>query len=360
MQIDFHHSVTYAVARLAGFSHNESRIVSYAAQYVDDCRNYGVLAFDNGATFSRIASAHTTFDLANHCNVKEDCRVWVPFHFLPGNNGEAAGSALDKPMAKRLICTPDSPVATDMWTACTATKGTPSALHRLGITCHVYEDTFAHCDFMGILDNANRVSSILHSGDQFRELIENVTSRILELIPLGHGAVQTLPDWPFIDWSFRDSEGSLHSRGPERFLLATEQLFRRCLFYRGKHDRKLPDQDRTIFENTFRSYADSDGNTRHLRWMKLIREGGFTFGGLSQEQADSRVYADRGPGSWKYEALGPDSDRDDGTVRFHYTPEFDSSNWRLFHGALKDHQAEVLNTLLPKYGITLPLEAKAS
>ena len=84
MQIDFHHGVTYVIARYAGFSHAKATTVAHAAQYVDDATNEGVLKFDNKAMYKRIASAHKMLDyrnseaLANH-------QAWIPFHFLPGN-----------------------------------------------------------------------------------------------------------------------------------------------------------------------------------------------------------------------------------------------------------------------------------
>ncbi len=39
MQIDFHHTVTYVIARLAGFSQTEAGVIAYSAQYVDDAVN---------------------------------------------------------------------------------------------------------------------------------------------------------------------------------------------------------------------------------------------------------------------------------------------------------------------------------
>lgn len=114
-------------------------------------------------------------------------------------------------------------------------------------------------------------------------------------------------------------------------------------------------QDRDALVHAINEFTDKEGEDRHHQWLKPIREGGFSFGGLDQAQADSLQYAARGPQSWKYEALGPDSDGDDGEIKFHYPPMFEQSNWYLFHEALKSHQNEVLNKLLPKYKISLPL-----
>ena len=36
MQIDFHHAVTYVVARLSGIKQEKAEIIAYAAQYVDN------------------------------------------------------------------------------------------------------------------------------------------------------------------------------------------------------------------------------------------------------------------------------------------------------------------------------------
>ena len=49
MQKDFHHAVTYTVARLATFGHREAETIAYCAQYVDDATNNGTVKFGNNA-----------------------------------------------------------------------------------------------------------------------------------------------------------------------------------------------------------------------------------------------------------------------------------------------------------------------
>lgn len=357
MQIDFHHAVSYTVARLAGFVHDEARIIAYASQYVDDCRHRGIVNFRTGYTYYRLASSQEFTDFIHVCDVKDDCRVWVPFHFLPGNAGDEAGAGLDRTPMERLRCTPDSPLASDMWTACYESRGQANALHRLGITCHVYEDTFAHCWFAGVLDKINTVSDLKHKVEGIKALFENIESKLVQAVPLGHGAVLKFPDLPFLEWSYCDSAGTQQTRNnPEDFLRASTQLFRHLLFYRDQPDRGMLKHDQDTLLNGFRNYTEEIGEDRLPHWLKLIREGNFSFGGLSQEQADSLIYSDSGQGSWKQEALGADSDKDDGKMRFPYSPQFKQSNWYLFHEALKSHLDTVLNELLPKYQIALPLK----
>ena len=59
MQNDFHHGITYIVARIAGFSHHDAGTIAYAAQYVDDATDEGVIHFSDGSTFECTATAHT-------------------------------------------------------------------------------------------------------------------------------------------------------------------------------------------------------------------------------------------------------------------------------------------------------------
>ena len=90
MQIDFHHTATYVIARFAGFENEEAKIIAHSAQYVDDATNDGTINFDNGAMYKRISSAHKMLDYRNFADLANH-QVWIPFHFLPGNGGKPAG-----------------------------------------------------------------------------------------------------------------------------------------------------------------------------------------------------------------------------------------------------------------------------
>ena len=165
MQIDFHHAVTYVCARLAGFDHPQAATIAYAAQYVDDATNSGVIRFDNGMQFQRISSAHKLFDYRNFQNLA-NYQVWIPFHFLPGNAGLPADQSPGDDWVEKLICRANSPIAQAMVRESIQQRDAPCGLHRLGITMHVYADTWAHQGFVGVNHRVNEARNLVDGDGQ--------------------------------------------------------------------------------------------------------------------------------------------------------------------------------------------------
>ena len=161
MQIDFHHAVTYVVARWSGFDHAEAATIAHAAQYVDDATKDHPVAFADGSHYARLATAHKMLDPVNF-SAMADHISWVPFHFLPGAEGEGT---------EKLLCVQNSVVAQTLLARCIADchaegQRIDNALHRLGITAHTYVDTWAHQKFAGIFDSVNELSDLCdHQGD---------------------------------------------------------------------------------------------------------------------------------------------------------------------------------------------------
>lgn len=351
MQIDFHHGVTYVVARLAGFTDDEAGTIAYAAQYVDDATNSGVITFDSGAMYERISSAHKMLDyrnfeeLANH-------RVWIPFHFLPGNGGRPAGEDPDGTFIDKLRCVPDSPVARDMVRASFAARRAPWALHRLGVTMHVYADTWAHQGFAGVNHALNDASHIVGAdGAPDLGLVDRLVGYFVgEALPLGHGAVLGHPDRPYLVWGYTNGLGEQVQRdNPTDFLAAAEAMHRELRrFCTGDPDAAqpgLPAHDRALIAHLLRTLTDPDGDVRHAAWLDAIARGAFSFGPARP------TYIPKGEGSWKHLALGTTAAHDDGDESFPYAPEFLRSDWKLFHDALQEHRFVVLHHILPRYGV---------
>lgn len=350
MQVDFHHAATYVLARLAGFEKRDAEIIAYSSQYVDDAINGGIIRFKNDFMYKRIRSSHPLFSFNNI--IPHASRVaWVPFHFLPGNEGKGI---------ERTICRPHSKIACEMVQACIEDKHEdgPYSLHRLGITLHVYADTWAHQDFTGVniyLNDVHKVEAFdRKTGIRFRYWLKRMARflgpAIGEIFPLGHGAVLTYPDLPYMMWSYRKPGGKLCRRNNiETFLNAAQHMFSILKNYQTGDQsftmHKIPYEDFKKLRNLFRSIRDLEGGDRHAKWISHIEKGDFSFG------PESVSYVAKGPGSWKEKALQSTAVFDRFWHRFEFDDSFFSSDWKMFHDALQVHRFVVLNKILPKYGI---------
>ncbi len=366
MEIDFHFAVTYVVGRVAGLSHEESQIVATSSQYVDDTVNKGVVQFKSGESYDRISTAHDMLDYHILLPIEER-RTWVPFHFLPGN--ELVGKHRNE-FYNRIVCRPNSPVAQAMLKNCIENKSRKFSLHQLGITAHVYIDTWAHQGFAGVNHPINSVRAIkliepkgkksilktLKETGIVAALWHLIQPKLSELFdaffPMGHGAALHYPDHPFRVWSYKNGQGELVMRhNPSDFLEAADEL---CKFIRryilGDSSAVvagLPQEIKDCFEKKILEYQDEDGLIRNQRWLESIRNGEF---GFEKVQLN---YVSSGIGSWKAEALGIMGEKVPPCRQFKFSPQFMNSHWKLFHDAAKAHQHEMLSEILPAFGISV-------
>ena len=345
MQIDFHHAVTYVAARIAGFPHDDADIIAYAAQYVDDATCDGIIKFDNKAIYKRISSSHKTIDLENLDPV-EDLVVWMPFHFLPGNGGANPGDDPEGTFIHKLVALPDSPVAQEMVQAAIRDREKPYSLHRLGITMHVYADTWAHQGFAGVLHEINEVDDFEEIGDSrvFAGGLKGFINHIVEKAapPLGHGKANVFPDMPFLSWRYKNGQGKVVERNnTDIFCEAANGICKAMQRYRGQNETGIGVQNMTSLRDLFLSLKLEDGSKRHNEWIKAIAAGRFNFGPATIS------YADEGRDSWKAQALGGTRD----LPKFPYKDSFLTSNWKLFHDALQLHRITISHDILPIYGI---------
>ena len=345
MQLDFHHAVTYVLARIAGFDKKGADTIAYAAQYVDDATESGTLRFDNGASYTRTSSAHKMLDYRNFEELA-NALVWVPFHFLPGNAGFPAGQDPDGSFIHKLIARPNSPVARDMLRATCADGRGPWALHRLGIAMHTYADTWAHQGFAGVAHVVNHAKDVTDDGGKPDDrLLDKLKSFFLnDALPLGHGTVLSNPDKPWMRWAYTDGLGRRIERdNPRDFLDAADHMVRAMRGFRqGDVDARvdgLGPADADMLAKLFVQIVADSPEERHRAWALAIARGAFSFG------PDSVTYVEDGPGSWHHAALGAGRGR--------YDAGFLQSDWKFFHDALQAHRFDVLHRILPVYGICI-------
>lgn len=238
MQYDMHYYATYAMAAAAGISPADAEIIATSAQFVDDQNITAWVLTKSEEGILGVATAHHPLEAGVRTffgnSEKNDTRpVWVPFHFLPGAQGNS--------FQEKMICRKDSIVAQTMLDYYlkpeTIEAHRDHALHLMGIAAHVYADTFSHYGFSGFRTPLNqvRLGSIRYHDSHSSDIIGYIEKKkdaflgaFTQAAELGHGAVLTNPDRPYLKWSFTYEDGRRSERNnPETFLQACQALHER-------------------------------------------------------------------------------------------------------------------------------------
>ncbi len=369
MQIDMHYHGTYSLARLAGLGLEAAREIATSAQFVDDNVAQAHVDFEDGARIDTEATAHHLFNRAN-LDAHDQRRVWVPFHFLPGNTGAS--------YTERLKCRTDSVIAREMLDHHLTCSDRDFALQLLGIAAHVYADTFSHYGFSGVSSRGNKVDNgsfryheevegleapvalspemkeyVTRKAELFFEergehggLLANIKSWVAEELSgaLGHGSVATLPDRPYLVWSFdyerNDAVAGIRDArdNPAMYLQCCGALH--GMFQRFANQRPdLADGDVREFDAVSPRVQEilliqADKNGRIMAWQEAARSGEL-FGDGGEEIPDYE--GENWNAEWN-ELNGAEDCR-----RAMETPI-----WR-FYQAASLHRTYVLRDLLPKH-----------
>ncbi|MDE2596396.1 MAG: hypothetical protein KGL44_05895 [Sphingomonadales bacterium] len=377
MNIDFHYGVVYIVARIGGLSRDDAYRVAYACQYVDDATTHGILRFNGLQTFDRFASAHEMADFHNLLQQSVE-RVWAPFHFLPA----CAGTDFDE----RAVCRPNSEPARDLVRHILHARRDPAKadniLHRLGVCLHTYVDTWAHQGFSGIHSDRNLVkrlhgpqhtshkqwqdslqAEIEHAKEHFSQAIRRAatlmgTSVLSEFSRVGHGLALYYPDLPWAEWSYEDHRGKLHQRDNlPQFVEAADMACKAVqAFVASSEDFTgqpgLGEAGRADIRLLLGSNTEVDGTVRLEAIHQQLQDHGVA--GLHE---DMPRYVGKGEGSWKHAATGIHAHTGDAMpglqLRPDWSAEFETSDYRKVHDAIKQHRHFVTDMLLPSYGMRL-------
>ncbi len=343
MKTDMHYFGVYALARAAGMRVGAAEIVATASEYVDDAIWDKDVFLEDGRSVLAEMTAHRMLDFKN-ADREDQRRVWLPFHFLPGAEG---ATPTDK-----LLCRKNSRIAKIMVRRNTdMAADAPYGLHLMGITAHVYADTFAHYGFMGANHryNAIRAGSMdLHVSDQgvlkyIRNKAEGFMNKVIsyglsQTFPLGHGAATTYPDRPYLRWSYvRASDGkTIERENPKDYLAgcrAMHEMFQAYL-------EKAPRQGESGVERKWKDIRhpvkkiielEGDKQTRIKAWKEAMRDNRL-FGG------NTRVPQYKGP---KWSASIDDLEPEK------IPKDMDKLPVYRFYQAARLHRAHMLSNLLP-------------
>lgn len=225
MQIDMHYYGVYILARCAGMKREICEKIATASQFVDENAFNDNFKLIDGAEMHTVATAHHALSIKNIVS-RDEREVWVPFHFLPGNQGNTYHD--------KLVCKKNSEIAQKILKLPLNYLKSDFVIQLIGIISHVYADTFSHCGFSGISIKSNQVDqksiklniqqTIL---EKIKETKEKIIAELSEISSLGHGAVYTYPDLPFLNWSFKyeNDNNEIKKDNPSIYLEACEGLY---------------------------------------------------------------------------------------------------------------------------------------
>ena len=357
MNIDFHYGVIYLVSRLAGLEKPDAETVAHCCQYVDDATVTGMLEFVGGESYERFASAHKMFDYMNISDTS-DKRIWAPFHFLPAGEGST--------LEDKSICKPDSAIARDMVAHAIENREAENSLHRLGVTLHVYVDTWAHQNFTGTISDHNVVKS-LTSDDyshetwlgKLRQFVDDIVhttqSNFLDfVVKLGHGAALHFPDQPWAKWQYENGHGLTFQRDNLPIFMEAADMAYRAIkgFRRGNtafaQEEGLPEETKAALASLLASNRNDDPSVRLDALIKAL-----TSGQVPGFAETVKPYIGKGPDSWKDKATGIIDGNADGDKKPVWSEAFEQSDYRKFHDAIKEHRFVVTQIILPKHGVRL-------
>lgn len=346
MQLDMHYYGTYAIARSAGLRQDVATAVATAAQFVDDSTSVSTELGD-GVFLHHDATAHHPAELVPNTNPGDQRHVWVPFHFLPGAEGVT--------LEERLICRKDSKISKELVNNTIRMAREPYGSLLLGITAHVYADTFSHYGFSGISSELNQVdaSSITPTvkSQEILDYISQKASIFLEkraaeaanLLGLGHGGVATHPDRPYLTWTFNYADGraSGERRNQETFMEACEQLhdlFTQYAMAMPAHAQAGISKKFLGIRATVESVLALEGKLedRCRAWRQAMSTGKLLYGGRQEDipTYDSSVFT-----------------RDIQLLRNIKFIETTKSLTYQFIEAAAFHRRYVLHELLPQHGL---------
>jgi len=193
MNAEFHYHVNAIVARLAGFSAQESCIIASSSQFVDDnCKSIAVQLED------RIYRNIITQTLNISLSSQELSDIYTVFHFQPQGGHE-----------NFWITKPNAPIARRIFSDALATNN----LYMIGIASHAFADAYAHQDFIG-------------HNNQYNTPISNIPS-------YGHMYYLELPDLVAVKWKDIRTQTTINNNGDSIPEYGPQKWQRRAIYYSG-------------------------------------------------------------------------------------------------------------------------------
>lgn len=264
MDIDFHFGTMYVLSRWAGFDEYSAKLLASASQYVDDSNN-------------SISGHYAWDDPRNY--YYHDIRTWMPFHFLPcldGNNTiEQMTCKKNSTMADYLAKFMLSIEKLMSYDDIGCSKYDYSNILRLGISAHVYADTWAHNGFRGFASGSNKIINpkIIYPAGVTEYSWAYIDDQ--GNLPVGHEQAVNWPDIPYAKWRC----DPFHPNGIKNwneFMEASRAIYK-ILAWLYKKSPELTPQQENLLLDSFKNIQSEDRLERNNIWITKISNGEFGF-----------------------------------------------------------------------------------
>jgi len=352
MQIDMHMYGVFVLARAAGINYSTAWVIANTSQFVDDSTEDDEVIVSDSYGLLPTMTSHEPIDYQNALH-GDQWKVWVPFHFLPGNESD------EGEFVERMVCRKNSKVAQTMIDHTVNPKNKDYWPHLIGVVAHVYADTFSHEGFVGFSHAWNKVkgdtiipkprkkSILRYIAAKFEQFKTRIASQAAELVPVGHGAVGTYPDRPYLEWEF-EYESSVHGENktvkrnnPQSFLEAAECLYSFfSRFVEASPEDKDPAGEKkwNNIASNVKELIDLEGpkDSRIKKWRKALAEGVFS-NNVTDE--DKKI---------QYNAVEWEADK----LREHIGEIKDADQFKYIKAA-NHHRQYVLKELLPQFDLVI-------
>lgn len=304
MEKDFHYYLVYALARTTGYQSPD--IIAYSSQFVDD-NNEGQFSIDGEETGfpDKIEAAEgyyypiMTQSLSpKSLDIYVQRYVYVPFHFLPGDNNVEI-----KMKKNKLSTTPNSKNAQSLLNHALQSNDP----YQIGLALHTFADTWSHQNFTGLREDWN---SVYPWYEIFKSIVPNI----------GHAEAGHSPDIISDTWADHRLKTKIDNQ--ERAFDATKNIY---TMMRSKSQSGPEWYDvKNSYEAIIKS---SDYDSRIKAISDFMNDNGH--GAIPDYSKDK----------WIDDAL---EKKEDNVVM---KPDFTSTDWYKFHQAAKRHFAHVTNLI---------------
>jgi len=351
MQKDFHYYVTAMLARYAGFTPDQSRLIAWCSQYVDDATESFQLHLSNGRVVETTMTAHYHVKSFS-TGVQRD--VYECFHFPPAglkNGTFSFRTQPDPPVLKSLL--EDILKEKETGSGPLSNEGHPFWMYRLGIALHTYMDSWSHQSFSGRLHRENDVGRIYSGDSKGNWKRMTLEDWMCDLAPsVGHCQAGHLVDHPHRHLKYQvydPAAGSFRMKvrhNPVQFEKASKHCLKQLRKFSGSGS-KWDDNEDAMKAIRFLVNSKMDDAEERIMAFKKHR----SYRPFRKLFSGKGKYDENG---WPDEAFATIDDRplkraylEKQRERFHARERdgFDGTNFRLFHKAARKQRVFMLDRL---------------